>query len=145
MAKDGPATACLELIEQDRIRLVMSEAILAEIKDVFSRDDIRKLSLYFTDEKIENLIDLILEKTEFVKDVPQHFSYSRDTSDEPYLNLAIQTVAVFLVTRDNDLLDLMTGFSTDAKEFRQRFKHLAIVNPVEFLHIIKEKDLSLKS
>ncbi len=143
MAKAGPATACLELVEQDHIRLVMSEAILAEIKDVLSRTDTRKLSPYLTDEKIESLIDLIFEKAEFVKDVGSHFSYPRDTSDELYLNLAIQTEAVFLVARDRDLLDLMTLHTDEAKEFRQRFRHVRIVDPVEFLRIIAEKDLSM--
>ena len=33
LSKASPAVACLELVEQDRIRLVMSEAVLAEIKD----------------------------------------------------------------------------------------------------------------
>ena len=143
MSKAGPATACIELIEDNRIRLVMSEAILSEIKDVISRNDLKKLSPYLTDEKAEALIDLILEKAEFVEDVERRFTYSRDESDEPYLNLAIQTRAVFLVARDRDLLDLMTGSTAEAKEFRQRFRQLKIVDPVEFLQIIRKSDLSL--
>lgn len=30
LSKSGPAVACLELIEQDRVRLVISEEVLAE-------------------------------------------------------------------------------------------------------------------
>ena len=121
----------------------MSEAILSEIKDVISRNDLKKLSPYLTDEKAEALIDLILEKAEFVEDVPHHFTYARDKSDEPYLNLAIETGAGFLVARDRDLLDLMTDHTAEAKEFRQRFRQLKIVDPVEFLQIIRKSDLSL--
>ena len=69
MSKAGPSGACLELIGNDRIRLVMSETVLAEIKDVISRPDLRELSVNLVDEKTEELIELILEKTEFVSKV----------------------------------------------------------------------------
>ena len=85
-----------------------------------------------------------MEKAEFVEDVRRYFEYSRDETDEPYINLAIKTDAAFLITRDNDLLDLMTSHTDDAKEFRQRFRHLKIVAPIEFLRIIREIDLALK-
>lgn len=144
MSKAGPAAACLELIGKDRVRLVMSEAILTEVKDVLYRTDIRKLSPDLSDEKIEGFIELIHEKAEFVEYVPPHFSYLRDTSDEPYLNLAIETKAAFLVSRDNDLRDLMTGHTAEAKEFRQKFRHLKVVEPVEFLRLIREMDMALR-
>ena len=140
LSKVGPAIACLELIEQDRVRLVMSEAVLAEIKDVLSRPRLRERNPNLTDEKVENLIDLILERAEFVRNVPPHFTYSRDPNDEPYLNLAIETEALFLVSRDNDLLDLMTDFTMEAKDFRRRWHRLKILNPAEFLEEIHESE-----
>lgn len=133
LSKAGPAVACLEIVEQDRVRLMMSEAILTEIKDVLSRPRLRESNPNLTDEKVENLIYLILEKAEFIENVPPHFSYSRDPNDEPYLNLAIEAEAVFLVSRDNDLLDLMTDFTDEAKDFRRRYRRIKILNPAEFL------------
>lgn len=133
LSEASPAVACLELVEQDRVLLVMSEAILAEIKDVLSRPRLRERNPSLTDEKVENLIDLISERAEFVEIMPPHFSYPRDPNDEPYLNLAIETEAVFLVSRDNDLLDLMTDFTDEAKDFRRRYRRIKILNPVEFL------------
>ena len=88
--------------------------------------------------KFENLIDLILERAEFVENVPPHFSYSRDPDDEPYLNLAIETEAIFLVSRDNDLLDLMTDFTDEAKDFRRRYRDIKVLNPVQFLEEIQK-------
>lgn len=140
LSKSSPAVACLELVEQDRVRLVMSEAVLAEIKDVLSRPLLRERNQALTDEKVENLIDLILAKAEFVETVPAHFSYSRDPNDEPYLNLAIETEAIFLFSRDNDLLDLMTSFADEAKDFRRRYRRIKILNPVEFLQEMRELD-----
>lgn len=83
LSKDGPAVACLDLIEQDRIRLAISKEILAEIRDVLSRPGLRRLGSNLIDEKVEHLIDLVLEKAQFVENVPRHFSYSRDPNDEP--------------------------------------------------------------
>jgi putative PIN family toxin of toxin-antitoxin system len=143
LSKTGPAVACLELIEENRVRLVMSKAVLAEIKDVLSRPRLRERNPDLTDEKVENLIDLILEKAEFVENVPFHFKYSRDPDDEPYLNLAIETKADFLVSRDKDLLDLMMDFSVEGKEFRQKSRPLKIVTPNVLLQIINEKDSAL--
>jgi predicted nucleic acid-binding protein len=40
-------------------------------------------------------------------EVPVFFHYDRDPDDEHVLNLAIATKATYVVTRDNDLLDLM--------------------------------------
>lgn len=139
ISKSGPAVACLELVEQEKIKLIISEDILAEIKDVLSRPRLRQRNPDLTDEKVEQLIEMLLEKGEFFKKVPHHFSYSRDPNDEPYINLAIESNAVFLVSRDNDLLDLMTGYTDECKDFRRRFRGLTIVNPVEFLAIITNK------
>jgi hypothetical protein len=41
----------------------------------------------------------------------------------------------------------MTGFNDDSKEFRQKFRPLKVVEPIEFLKIVEEKtkkDLSVK-
>ncbi|MBK8812708.1 MAG: putative toxin-antitoxin system toxin component, PIN family [Acidobacteria bacterium] len=138
LSKAGPAVACLELVEQDRIRLVMSEAVLGEIKDVLSRPLLRERNPNLTDEKVENLIDLILERAEFVENVPPHFSCSRDPNDDQYLNLAIETEAVFLVSRDNDLLDLMTDFTAEARDFRRRHRRIKVLDPVKFLEEIRK-------
>jgi len=139
ISKSGPAVACLELVEQGKVKLVISEETLAEIKDVLSRPRFRQKYSDLTDEKVERLIEMLLDKGEFIGKVPRHFTYSRDPNDEPYINLAIEANAVFLVSRDNDLLDLMTDYADECKDFRRRFRGLKIVNPVEFLAIIESE------
>lgn len=61
-------------------------------------------------------------------DVPEVALLARDPKDEPYINLALAAGAAFLVSRDNDLLDLMTD-----PEFRGRFPGLQIVDPATLL------------
>jgi len=140
LSKSAPAVRCLELIEEARIRLVLSEEILTEINDVLLRPRFRQRNQNLTEAKVESLIEMLLTNAEFVENIPKHFAYSRDPEDEPYLNLAIETEAVFLVSRDKDLLDLMADYTDEAKDFRQRFRKIRIVHPVEFLQVFEGKD-----
>ncbi|HEY2911138.1 MAG TPA: putative toxin-antitoxin system toxin component, PIN family, partial [Gemmataceae bacterium] len=43
-----------------------------------------------------------------IEPVPDAFELQRDPEDSKYLNLAIAANAKLIVSRDNDLLDLMT-------------------------------------
>jgi predicted nucleic acid-binding protein len=72
--------------------------------------------------------------------MPKEFSYPRDEDDEPYINLAVAVGADFIVSRDRDLLDLMTGYTVECKEFRQRFRSLKVIEPLEFLKSFEESE-----
>jgi predicted nucleic acid-binding protein len=50
-----------------------------------------------------------------------------------YINLAVEVEADYIVSRDKDLLDLMNDYTDEAKEFRQRFRPLKVIEPLEFL------------
>ena len=76
--------------------------------------------------------------------VPQHFNYVRDPKDEKYLNLAIEINADYLVTRDNDLLDLIISDDIESKDFRNQFPQVKIIDPINFLIIIKSIATSTK-
>ena len=60
--------------------------------------------------------------------VPHVFAYPRDPDDEPYVDLAIATHASFLVSRDNDLLDLMKD-----EGVRKSYPGITVLGPVAFL------------
>lgn len=67
--------------------------------------------------------------------VPEHVALDRDAKDAPYLNLAIEGQAEYLVTRDKDLLDLRIAQEAgDPATARFRFQ---IMNPAEFLSHIR--------
>jgi len=59
--------------------------------------------------------------------------FPRDHDDEPYIDLAAAVNADYLVSRDHDLLSLATDHTIQAKEFRQRFPRLSVVDPVGFI------------
>ncbi len=69
--------------------------------------------------------------------MPIIFQCPRDPDDEHILNLAIVSNAQFLVTRDNDLLDLMKEDNPDGQAYRRHCPGLTILNPVAFLAAVR--------
>ena len=78
-----------------------------------------------------------------IKTIPAVFKYPRDHKDEKSINLATEAEVDFIVTWDNDLLDLMTGTETESKQFRLSFRNIKIVRKDEFLRKDSESGLSL--
>jgi len=65
---------------------------------------------------------------QLIEKVPAVFSLPRDPDDAKYVDLAVASKAAFIITRDNDLLSLMT----DA-EFKSTYPGLTIIAPAAFL------------
>ena len=111
----------------------MSKLILAEARYVLSRSDVRASLRKLTDIAVEALFERLTQRATLIRQVPMHFVYRRDPKDEPYINLAVAMKADYLVSRDNDLLDLMKWDTEAGREFQQRFRFLKIVTPEGFL------------
>lgn len=124
----GPAAACFDLVDENKLTLVVSPETLAEVRDVLERPKIRAKFPHMSDDRIQRLFHIVKQMGIWLDAVPQLFSYSRDPNDEPYINLAIASSARYLVTRDKDLLDLMAD-----EAFRQHAPDLTILNPVALL------------
>ena len=131
--ESGPAVTCLKRFEEGRFRLAVSPETLAELHDVLSRSSLRQRFPLITEEKADRLIELLLLKGELFRKVPKSFELPRDPDDEPYVNLAIEAGAQFLVTRDKDLLSLMRWDTEEGRNFQTQFRQLRIVDPVTFL------------
>lgn len=134
---NSAAGKCLAYFEQGKITAAVSRATLAEVKDVLSRPKIRQRYKHITDEIVTGLTQLLSYKGLYLRAVGKHFTYPRDPDDEPYLNLAIEVKADYLISRDHDLLDLMDWNQAGGREFQQRFRFLKIVTPEEFLHAME--------
>jgi len=125
----GPAARLFsEFVDARRIILFVSDAILAEVRDVLSRPAIRAKNPTVTDERVEGFFRRIDQVARKIQEVPASYSLPRDPDDEPYLNLALAANADYLVTWDKDTLDLMQD-----GEFRAQYHQLTILNPVTLL------------
>jgi putative PIN family toxin of toxin-antitoxin system len=134
------AAKCLNLAESGLIQICVSREVLAEAEDVLNRPEIRAHFPDLSDEVIGAFLKRLQQLSVLVRSVPKKFSYPRDEDDEPYINLAVAAGADFIISRDKDLLDLMTGHTDECKEFRQRFRPLRVMEPVEFLNLIEARE-----
>jgi putative PIN family toxin of toxin-antitoxin system len=136
----GPAAACLRLVEATRVRLLTSQTILDEVRDVLGRPRVRKKNPRLTDELVEAFLAHIVMLAPPVAAVPAAFTYLRDPKDEPYLNLAISEKAEVLVSWDKDLLDLMEPAHPDGQRLGALAPTLRILTPPDFLAVIRAAD-----
>lgn len=135
---NGPSGRCWDLVESGFVHLYVCPEILTELSDVMRRPETREYFTELDDDTVDLFLEKVLAASHLVKNGPKVFSLTRDMDDEAYISLAVENLADFLVTRDRDLLDLMTDFTIEAKEFRQRFRPLKVVDPVEFLGIVEK-------
>jgi uncharacterized protein len=133
------AAKCLNLAESDLIQLFVSREVLAEVEDVLNRPEIRVHFPDLSDEIVGAFLKRLQKLSVLVRPITKKFSYPRDEDDEPYINLAVEAGADFIISRDRDLLDLMTGHTDECKEFRQRFRSLRVVEPSEFLKLLEDR------
>jgi putative PIN family toxin of toxin-antitoxin system len=130
--EQGPAFACLALVEANEVQLHVSPTILAEVQDVVSRPKIRARFPHLTQERADLFLGKLATLAVVLSSVPDGGVRVRDPDDLPYLDLAIATNAGYLVSRDKDLLDLMKD-----PAFTNRCPQLRIVDPVAFLNVAR--------
>ena len=126
----GPAGRLLALLDKDLFTLHVSEEVIAEYEDVLARPSVRAKNPHLTAQLAAAIVERIRGRALLFSAPPDHFRYPRDPDDEHILNLAIETKAEYLVSRDKDLLDLMDENQSEGRAFRQRFPGLTILDPV---------------
>lgn len=97
--------------------LIFSQELLDEFLDVARRPKFRR---FFSISDIEEILETIDEYAEFVK-VQSNIEICRDPKDNFLLSLSVDGNADFLLTGDNDLLELI------------KFGETSIITITEFL------------
>lgn len=108
-------------IENGKIKLVFSEELIQEFLAVSSRPKFKK---YFADKDVERLLHFFDKYGDLVK-VNSELELCRDSKDNFLLNLATDSQADYLVTGDNDLLEIGNVQKTKIltiKELKKEFK-----------------------
>jgi putative PIN family toxin of toxin-antitoxin system len=130
----GPARRCLELVDAGQVALCVSPAILRELADVLARPIIHQKFPALTSEAAESFLRAARAKANLFTDVPNVLVLPRDRDDEIYLDAAVAAQADYLVTwNERHLTYLMRQDTPEGREFRIRYPHLQIVDPVSFL------------
>jgi putative PIN family toxin of toxin-antitoxin system len=131
----GPAAACFDLVDSGYVGLVLSCAVEREVREVIARPKLVRKYPQLSSPRVAAFLAAVIEKAVLIDPVPHTFPYSRDPKDEPYLDLAIASGADYLVSRDQDLLDLRAPSSAPGQILRQWAPKLTILDPVELLRL----------
>jgi len=98
--------------------LIFSQELLNEFITVVSRPKFKK---YFSQEDIIEILDIIDQQAEFVE-VRNDIKKCRDEKDNFLLSLAVDGNADFLITDDEDLLELKEIVKTQIVTINQYLK-----------------------
>lgn len=129
----GHSGQCLRAVQDGTVILAMSQTTRYEVHDVLTRPGLRAKLPSLTDDRVTEICDLLDYFALQVSPVPAVFHHSRDPKDEKYLNLAVAASASVIVSRDNDLLDLMKPENPDGTAFRAAHPTISILDPAAFL------------
>lgn len=127
------ARAAMRFFFDGEISLFVSEAILREVRDVLGRDELRRKLPAINDRVVNALVLKLEARAVITTNVPEEYHYDRDPNDEKYLNLAIVSNASYLVSKDDDLLDLISTNTDVALRFRTRYPFLQILTASDFI------------
>ena len=108
-----------DLIVSEKVKVIITDQLVDEIKLVTSRDTLRK---YFNQDKVSDLISLLDILADKVK-IKKVDKVCRDPKDDFLLALSKESKANYLITGDRDLLDISIYGKTKivtVKQFKER-------------------------
>jgi len=108
-----------DLIVNDKVKIILTDQLINEIKLVTSRDKLKK---YFDQDKVTELISLFDILADKVK-LSKIDKICRDPKDDFLLALSKESKANYLITGDKDLLDIKVYGRTrivTVRQFRER-------------------------
>lgn len=121
--ENGPPAHVLEALFHRRFIVITSLYLLQEVERVLTYPKIAK-KYHIDPEAAEITLSALTVQSDLIQNPTSLIKASRDPTDDALLSLAVHGHASFLVTGDNDLLDLET------------FRGIRIVSPEVFLQAL---------
>ncbi len=115
----------LDLIEKEKLSLLISVEIVLEIRKVLQYPKIKKI-LEMSTSEIDNLLNKLLKVAVCTPGEIKIDIVKSDPTDNKFLECALEGNADFIITGDKDLLQIKS------------FKGIKIMNPADFLHRLTE-------
>ncbi len=120
-----------ELVREDKIKLVLSEDILSEVRAVLLYPNIKKRHRR-TRKEIEEFLDKAFQVSILAQGGIDCDEIREDPADNKYLSAALEAKADFIVSGDHHLKDLRV------------FQGIRILDPSAFLALVTKNDVSAK-
>jgi putative PIN family toxin of toxin-antitoxin system len=124
--------ATLQAIRNGAATLCLSLALVAEMRDVLSRQKIRVGFPALTPQVVEDFVAEMLSLATLFDPVANVFTWLHHPDDDHIFNLAVEAKADFLVTWENRILKLAGDVTDDGKRLRALAPELKIVTPKQF-------------
>jgi putative PIN family toxin of toxin-antitoxin system len=112
-----------ELVREDKIKLILSEDILSEIRAVLLYPKIKKRHMR-TQKEIEEFLDKVSEASLLAQGRIKTDQIKEDSADNKYLSAALEAKADFILSGDHHLKDLKV------------FEGIRILDPSAFLILV---------
>jgi putative PIN family toxin of toxin-antitoxin system len=128
----GASHACWKKVLAGEVTLFVTPYMLAEIRALPEHPKLRRFK-GFTAERVERFIEELLDIAQLIDDPPQTFHYARDPDDVHYVDVAVATHSMLVVSNDKDLLDLMNDSNPDGRQLRQQHRDFTVLTPPQFL------------
>ena len=129
--------ATFDAVEDKRLTLCVSPALIAEVRDVLTRPAMVAKFPALTVERVAQFLDsLNLAATSF-RSVPCAFTWPQHPDDDHLFNLAIAAQCEYLVTWESRILKLLTTKTPAAELLRTLSPTLTIVTPAELAERLK--------
>lgn len=122
--KDSPSSKILQAFRNQKFILVASPTILKELADVINRERIIKITKMTQRERID-FINMLIKRSDLTEGKQLSKNVSRDIKDDKFLACGIEGKADYIVSGDDDLLDL------------EEFEGIKIVSPKEFIALLE--------
>jgi putative PIN family toxin of toxin-antitoxin system len=129
--------ASFQAIMDGRLTLCLSPELLAEIRDVLSRENVRARFPGLTPQAVEIFTADVFARGTMIDPVPHAFTWGQHPQDDHLFNLAISTKAGYLVTWENRILKLGIDTTPAANLLRQLAPNLSIVSPANLAAKLK--------
>jgi hypothetical protein len=123
--KAGHSAAILDAWRDGQFLLIVSEALLEEVRDVLHRSHIKK-KYRLADEEIEKVLD---DLRRYSKEVPGKLEVhiiQEDPEDNFLISAALEEEADYIISGNPHLKNL------------KEYKGIKIISPAEFVKILKE-------
>lgn len=118
--KNSPSSQILNAVRTQKIILVTTPLILEEVHDVINRKRITKLTKMSPKDQTD-FMNKLIERSDVTVGIQLSQKVSRDAKDDKFLACAVEAKADYIITGDEDLLDL------------KEYDGIKIVTPREFL------------
>jgi uncharacterized protein len=123
----GVSTELLRFVREGRVRLYLSPGIVAEVLETLTRHPRTQSNYRYTPEMAEQYCSDLLDLAQVIDAPPDTpGAVPRDPDDDKIIACAVAAEAVYLVSRDRDLLSLSS------------YQGIKIIAPEAFLRVIRD-------